>query len=570
MSDLIVPPPSNPVAVARRFVEDFKTDVQDTVLIRRHRNTWHAYDGRAWPEVEDKKLEAELYRWLENAKFEKTTTNKGTEQLDFEPSRRKMGDLLEALAALTHLDASITPPTWFGTGPDVVPVANGLLQLEARELRMHTPSYFCEHVLPFDYDAAAPPPARWLAFLEELWEDDVASIQTLSEMFGYVLAGGTALQKMFVLVGPKRSGKGTIGRVLTGLLGAHNVAAPTLSGMTGNFGLQALIGKPLALISDARLGARTDASIAVERLLSISGEDSITVDRKYRDPWTGRLPTRFLILTNEIPRFADASGALASRFVLLVMTKSFLGREDPGLTDALLGEASGILNWALEGLDRLRERGHFQPPPSANEALLRLEDLASPVNAFVRDRCEIGPAFETSKDDLWAAWKDWCTDEGRDRPGTKAVFGRDLHAAYPSIVDSRPRVGKARITVYQGIGLRVPGDDDGSEEQSPDTLTTHDHPEPVRDPVGVAAPRNGRSAGTVTGGQGSEPMYPPHADELVPGRLVRQLGGLASRRFKVKAVHADCVDAYEIERGDVAGKLRTFAIEDVAVVGADA
>ena len=55
--------------------------------------------------------------------------------------------------------------------------------------------------------------------------------------------------------------------------------------------------------------------IAVERLLSISGEDTLTIDRKYRDPWTGRLPTRFMILTNELPRFTDSSGALASRFV---------------------------------------------------------------------------------------------------------------------------------------------------------------------------------------------------------------------------------------------------------------
>ena len=42
--------------------------------------------------------------------------------------------------------------------------------------------------------------------------------------------------------------------------------------------------------------------IAVERLLSISGEDTLTIDRKYRDPWTGRLPTRFMILTNELPQ----------------------------------------------------------------------------------------------------------------------------------------------------------------------------------------------------------------------------------------------------------------------------
>ena len=54
-------------------------------------------------------------------------------------------------------------------------------------------------------------------------------------------------------------------------------------------------------------------SIVVERLLSISGEDTLTVDRKYREPWTGQLPTRIVILSNELPRLTDSSGALASR-----------------------------------------------------------------------------------------------------------------------------------------------------------------------------------------------------------------------------------------------------------------
>ncbi|MCH7779836.1 MAG: hypothetical protein IH848_03245 [Acidobacteria bacterium] len=36
-----------------------------------------------------------------------------------------------------------------------------------------------------------------------------------------------------------------------------------------------------------------------------------------------------------------------------MLTKSFLGREDPALTGKLLAESSGIFNWALEGLDRL-------------------------------------------------------------------------------------------------------------------------------------------------------------------------------------------------------------------------
>ena len=133
-----------------------------------------------------------------------------------------------------------------------------------------------------------------MAFLTQLWDDDTATIGTLQEMLGHLLAGDTSQQKMFLLVGPKRGGKGTIGRVLTGLLGAHQVGAPTLASLSTNFGLQPLIGKPLALISDARLSTKADSKIVVERLLSISGEDSLTIDRKYKEPWTGRLPTRFL------------------------------------------------------------------------------------------------------------------------------------------------------------------------------------------------------------------------------------------------------------------------------------
>jgi putative DNA primase/helicase len=258
-------------------------------------------------------------------------------------------------------------------------------------------------------------------------------------------------------IGPKRSGKGTIGRVLTGLLGAHNVAAPTLASLTTNFGLSPLIGKPLAVISDARLGSRADGSIAVERLLSISGEDSIGIDRKFREPWTGRLPTRFLILTNELPRFTDASGALASRFVLLTLSTSFYGKENPALTDELLVEAPGIFAWALEGLDRLQQRGHFEQPAAAREALRHLEDLSSPVGAFVRDRCEVGPMFEEGKDPMWEMWKHWCAEEGRATPGTKAVFVRDLRASVPGIVPRSHRDGDRRRHVLQGIRLRMAG-----------------------------------------------------------------------------------------------------------------
>ena len=144
-----------------------------------------------------------------------------------------------------------------------------------------------------------------------LWPDDPDSIAALQEFFGYVISGRTDLHKILLLVGPTRAGKGVIARILKSLVGRGNYAGPTLASLGTNFGLSPLIGKPLAIVSDARLGGANVHQV-VERLLSISGEDMLTVDRKYREPWTGTLPTRFLVISNELPRFGDASGAIAN------------------------------------------------------------------------------------------------------------------------------------------------------------------------------------------------------------------------------------------------------------------
>jgi putative DNA primase/helicase len=193
------------------------------------------------------------------------------------------------------------------------------------------------------------------------------------------------------MVGPTRGGKGAIARVLIALVGRRSVAGPTLSSLGAEFGLAPLIGETLAVISDARFGNK-DSSIVVERLLSISGEDTLTVNRKYRDQWTGKLPSRLHVLSNELPKLGDASTAIVGRIVLLSLTRSWLGREDRDLEPALRKELPGILNWALDGLHSLsvKNDNQFTHLPSADEAITTMRDLASPVAAFVRERCRTG------------------------------------------------------------------------------------------------------------------------------------------------------------------------------------
>src|SRR5205823_3068327 len=135
---------------------------------------------------------------------------------------------------------------------------------------------------------------------------------------------------------------------------------------------------------------RSDAAVVVERLLSISGEDPQTIDRKNLEPVTLKLPVRFVIMTNELPRLNDPSGALVGRLVVLRQTESWYGREDTNLTDKLMTELPSILRWSITGWGRLYGRGHFIEPDSGRNIVRDLEDLSSPIGAFIRECCNVG------------------------------------------------------------------------------------------------------------------------------------------------------------------------------------
>ena len=328
--------PRAPYDVARLFQGSLSTP------LHHHRGAFYEWGGAAWPETAEPALRARLYAYLDRCKRK----NSEGELCPVKPNLPMVGAVLDALRATAHLDEAVSPPAWLGDGSgppahEIVACTNGLLHLPTRRLLPHTPQFFTLNALDFAYEPTAPEPRQWLAFLRQLWPSDGQSIAALQELFGYCLTADTRQQKAFLLVGPKRSGKGTIARVLQRLIGPHNCVAPTLAGLGTNFGLAPLIGKQVAIISDARLSGRADHSVIAERLLSITGEDGVTVDRKYSFSWTGQLQVRFLVISNELPRLADASGALVSRFVLLLLTESFYGREDHDLTTKLLGELPG-------------------------------------------------------------------------------------------------------------------------------------------------------------------------------------------------------------------------------------
>ena len=209
--------------------------------------------------------------------------------------------MIEHVRAKVMLGSGYSPPSWIGEAPngwkisDCLATRDGIVHLPSLvegiepNIIPATPRFFTTVATEFAFSPDTPEPVEWLKFLRQIWPDDPECISTLQEISGHVITPDTRQQKIFTLIGPRRGGKGTIARVLHRLVGDGNVAGPTLSGLAGEFGLEQILGKSLAIVSDLRLG-RVDRSVVVERLLAISGEDKLTINRKHKTAVHFQLP----------------------------------------------------------------------------------------------------------------------------------------------------------------------------------------------------------------------------------------------------------------------------------------
>ena len=452
---------------ARNFLET-ECKHPDGPILRYHYGAWYWWDGASYHVVPVKEINARVTSSVKDAfdresiEAQKRGDTEGMVALPV--TTAVVRNVLGALESLVLIPSTFDPPCWIGNGRlwepcDVLPAINGLyyLPLLLDGIDKHikpTPLFFSTFALDYEIRLDAPPPLAWLKFLDEIWGKDSQCIETLQEFMGYCLTPGTSQQKILSLIGPKRSGKSVIGRVTTGVIGQQNVAGTTLSDLGERFGLEPLMGRNLAIIPDARL--RGQSPKVVERLLSISGQDMLLVDRKGYAAISVVLPTRLMILSNELPRFDDASGAVVSRMILLQTIQSFYGREDILLPERLLKERASILLWALEGLKRLRERGYFVQPDSGKQLIDEWENLSSPVRVFVKERCDLGPFKRVGVADLYNAYVEWCREVGLIHPEAPNTFGRNLRAVVPHLGVIQPREGEGRVRIYDGIRLVSP------------------------------------------------------------------------------------------------------------------
>jgi len=127
-------------------------------------------------------------------------------------------------------------------------------------------------------------------------------------------------------------------------------------------------------------------------------------------------------------------------------------KQNPKLADELLEELSGIFNWALQGLARLRAQGRFTEPKPCNRALQEYRIDCDPVRAFLAEHYEAAPGAAVATKDVYAHYTRWCAENGF-QPMNSRNFGKNLRSVYPDVDKKKLGTRENRIPMYTGLRL---------------------------------------------------------------------------------------------------------------------
>lgn len=427
---------------------------------------WH-YSG-AFKYIDDGDMRAKEAAWLIEAKVPKDgeiprNLPQGFPVVPFDPKNADIAELDAALARRCHKSAeSFSPPCWLDStsksrpkARNVVVCRNGMVDIDNSAIFSPlSPNFFTFTALPVDYDPNANEPKRFLKFLDEVSGGRRDFIDGIQMLLGLLLTADTSYQVIAQFLGVPRGGKGTLIRVIEALIGKYNIANPSIHSIAAQFGLMGLQTKTLAIFSDYDNHDKQRLLAAGNLFNKLSGEDTVRIDRKHKEPIDIRLLLRLLVAGNKLPDFGEYAPAISHRLRIWDFNVSFAGREDFQLEEKLLAELTGILNFAIRGRLMLREAKRF-PETTASAAIkLNMLRLSNAVRAFVLDECALDADASTNKDTLYRHYELYCRASGVRFVKSKDEFGLELLSLYPEqIRQYRPKIDGKRYQHYAGIKL---------------------------------------------------------------------------------------------------------------------
>jgi len=397
------------------------------------RGELYRYTGKHYEQITDSDLKADVNAFLQG------TSNRRM------AGTKTAAEIIANIEALALVPASCDPPAYLLPGYPLplpkpfIPLSDGVLDVEkylagdAEPLQSHSPEWFFLNSLPYGFgDLVEKKCETWRRVLSDNLPDP-AYQYFLQEWFGLLCIPDTTFEHFMLFPGEAGTGKTVTCTVLRAMLGAAAVSSVPLEAFNPSrtFPLAATVGK-LANISE-EIG---EIDKAAEGLLKqyVSGSP-IQVERKHRDPFWLKPTARLTFATNVLPRFADRSNGVWRRLLILPFEQVVpVEKRNRRLIEVKFwessGELPGILAWSLEGLARLRKRGHFEEPIECRTMRENYKREANPAAVYLQDHCSANMAATVPATKLYKAYSIQVKEMGH-HPLSEPVFAREVRRLFP-------------------------------------------------------------------------------------------------------------------------------------------
>jgi len=284
-----------------------------------------------------------------------------------------------------------------GADDGLVVLENGVLDIVDRELYDYDPSVSALNKMPVRFDEDAPEPTAFLNYLEDVVEDEEERMK-LQEFVGYtMLHWNIPFEKALFIVGPTNSGKSTFIDIVNMLHDDNAVAHVTPQEiLEQRFKSAQLFGSWMNTRND--IPSETVKNVGKFKEL-ISGEEMV-MEKKNQPNFNYAPDAKHIFAGNQLPTSSVDDSAMYERILLCAMPKTIPRKDqDRDLLNKVQGELSGVLNWALDGLDRLLEQNAFTADRTASETETMWTKWSSSVKRFKHECIDI---TGDKKDDIIA------------------------------------------------------------------------------------------------------------------------------------------------------------------------
>jgi putative DNA primase/helicase len=379
---------------------------------------WHVWDGRRFAvdqRAEAKRLAKQTARaMLLEAHLQDNDDQR--RQLIAHQIRSESDRAVRAMLALAECDEKIAArASDFDRDMMLFNVLNGTLDLQTGELREHNRRDLITKLAPVAFDASAIAPT-WERFLLEIMDSDAEKISFVRRAVGYTLTGNVSEHCFFLLHGTGANGKSTFLEVLRELFGDYATQSD-FSTFLATKG--AAIRNDIARLRGARLvtAVESDAGrrLAENVVKHMTGGDTVAARFLYSEHFEFVPTFKLWLATNNRPRIVGTDEAIWRRVRLIPFTVTIPEKSrDSTLADKLRGELTGVLNWALIGLEEWRKYG-LAAPRAITQASADYRAREDSVGEFVNDYIIFDVETEVRASELFRAYSDWAEKTGEYR-----------------------------------------------------------------------------------------------------------------------------------------------------------